>query len=141
MEPDISSLEEVVSQPLRRGASRIPRIRLRGFGLRASERAMLLFLVDVALMVGSLVVALKARTDWLDTPGAFTALWRWWVSLTLLWWIVATLAEGYDLARAASAPHSMLSAGARPRSPRSCTSSSRCTRRRSARAGWQCCSS
>lgn len=112
MEPNISTLEEIAQEPLERRTGWIPRIRLRGVGLRASERSLLLFLVDAALMVLSLFVAVKARTEWLDAPGSFSALWRWWVTLVVLWWIVAQLLEAYDLALAASAPHSMLMAGA-----------------------------
>jgi len=112
MEPNISTLEESIREPLARRTGWIPRIRLRGVGLRASERSLLLFAVDAGLMVLSLFAAVKVRTEWLDAPGSFTALWRWWAMLVVLWWIVAQLLEGYDLALAASAPHSMLSAGA-----------------------------
>jgi len=112
MEPNISTLEELIKEPVRQRNGWIPRIRLRGVGLRASERSLLLFVVDAGLMVLSLFVAVKARTEWLDAPGSFTALWRWWVSLVIVWWIVAHLVEAYDLALAASAPHSMLTAGA-----------------------------
>jgi len=112
MEPNISTLEEITQEPVRQRTRWIPRIRLRGIGLRASERSLLLLVVDAGLMVLSLAIAVKVRTDWLDAPGAFTALWRWWVVLAVLWWIVAQLLEAYDLALAASAPHSMLTAGA-----------------------------
>ena len=80
--------------------------------LRTSERKLLLLLVDIVLVVGALTLAIRVRTEWLDPPGAFMALWRWWVALVILWWLIANLLECYDLARAASAPHSIISAGA-----------------------------
>ncbi len=88
----------------------LPRLTLPSVGLRVSERKLLLAVFDVALLVAALVIALTARTTWLDSPEAFFALWRWWVTLGLIWWVIAQLLEAYDLARAASAPHSMLSA-------------------------------
>ncbi len=89
----------------------LPRLMVPGIGLRTSERRLLLLLVDVALMLGALVLAIRIRAEWLDPPGAFLALWRWWATLIVLWWLIANLLECYDLARAASAPHSMISAG------------------------------
>ncbi len=86
----------------------IPRIALSGLGLRASERLLMLGLVDFLLLAAALVIAVKARTPWLDAPGALAANWRWFVTLAALWWIVSQLADAYDLARAASAPNSIL---------------------------------
>lgn len=87
------------------------RLHLPSLGLRASERLMLLALVDVALLIAALALAINTRTTWLVAPGAFFALWRWWLTLAFVWWIVSQLLEAYDLARAASAPHSILGAG------------------------------
>jgi exopolysaccharide biosynthesis polyprenyl glycosylphosphotransferase len=89
----------------------LPRVRLPSIGLRSSERRLLLLVVDLAVMVGALVLAIRSGADWLDPPGAIFALWRWWATLAVLWWLMANLLECYDLARAASAPHSILSAG------------------------------
>jgi len=88
----------------------LPRLTLPSIGLRVSERKLLLAVFDVALLVAALVIAITTRTTWMDTPEAFFALWRWWVTLGIVWWVTAQLLEAYDLARAASAPHSMLSA-------------------------------
>ncbi len=88
----------------------IPRIALPGLGLRASERLLLLGVVDFLLIATALVIAIKTRTTWLDAPGAMLTNWRWFATLAILWWIVAQLAEASDLARAASAPNSILSA-------------------------------
>jgi len=90
----------------------LPRLALPGIGLRASERRLLLLVVDLVVMVGALVTAILSGTDWLDAPGAFFVLWRWWATLAVLWWLMANLLECYDLARAASAPHSIISAAA-----------------------------
>ncbi len=89
----------------------IPRIRLKGLGLRASERVLMLLLADMALLVASLVVAVTVRTDWLNSVSDFVALWRWWLTLAIVWWVVAQFLEVYDLPRAAIAPQSMLAAG------------------------------
>lgn len=88
----------------------LPRLRLPSLGLAASERRLLLGLIDITLLALALIIAVKARTPWLDAPGALIANWRWFVTLAVLWWIVAQLAETYDLARAASAPYSILAA-------------------------------
>ena len=92
-------------------APRRRRLWLPSLGLRTSERLMMLAGVDVFLMIAALVVAVRTRTEWMDAPDAFLNLWRWWVALALVWWVVAQLTDAYDLARAASAPHSMLAAG------------------------------
>ncbi len=88
----------------------IPRVTLPGLGLRASERRLLLGLVDYGLLAAALILAVKSRTPWLDAPGTLWANWRWFVTLAVLWWIIAQLFEVYDLARAASAPNSILAA-------------------------------
>jgi exopolysaccharide biosynthesis polyprenyl glycosylphosphotransferase len=90
----------------------LPRFALPGLGLAASERVFILWLVDFAALALALIVAIKAHTSWLDPPGAILANWRWFVTLALLWTIVAQLAEAYDLARTASAPHSILATAA-----------------------------
>jgi exopolysaccharide biosynthesis polyprenyl glycosylphosphotransferase len=96
-----------VAQPHSRG-NWLQRLALPSLGLVASERVLLLGLVDFALLAVALIIAVDARTPLLDAPGAIRANWRWFATLGVLWWIVAQLAEAYDLARAASAPHSIL---------------------------------
>lgn len=88
----------------------IPRIALPSLGLHASERLLLLSTVDFTLLALALIVAVKSRTPWLDPPGALFANWKWFAALAVLWWIVAQFADVYDLARAASAPYSILAA-------------------------------
>ena len=99
----------IPSRPLPRRVG-LPRLALPSLGLRTSERRLLLFVVDFLLLLAAVVGAMHLRTDWLTSPGVFLALWRWWVTLAVVWWLVSHLLESYDLARAASAPHSILSA-------------------------------
>lgn len=110
----MSNVEMIPEQEGLRAAHVAPvqRIRLRGLGLRMSERLLLLASADAFLMIGSLALAIRTRTEWLDQPGSFFILWRWWVSLIIVWWVMAQLWDAYSLSRAASAPHSMLAAGA-----------------------------
>ncbi len=89
----------------------LPRIPLPGLGLRVSERLLLLGVMDYALLAAALIAAVKLRTDWLDPPGAVLANWRWFVTLGVLWWVVAQFADAYHLPRTASAPFSILAAG------------------------------
>ena len=100
--------DEAAAAPRRR----LPRIALPGLGLHVSERRLLLLIVDIALLVGVLVLSLRLGTDWLNAPGVFVSFWRWWVTLIVVWWVIAHLLECYDLARAASAPHSIISTSA-----------------------------
>jgi exopolysaccharide biosynthesis polyprenyl glycosylphosphotransferase len=88
------------------------RVALRGVGLRVSERRLLLLIMDVTLLVGALALSIRIGTEWLDPPDAFFALWRWWLTLIVVWWLIANLLECYDLARAASAPHSIITVSA-----------------------------
>ena len=110
MTPDsVASPQAAEAQPPARGRW-FPRLRLPSLGLRASERLLMLGLVDFSLLALALIIAVKTRTPWLDAPGALLANWRWFATLAVLWWIVAQLAEAYELARAASAPYSILTA-------------------------------
>lgn len=107
---DSPSSSEPEETALGRRRGWLPRVALTGLGLRTSERLLMLGAVDILLLIAALVLAVKHRTDWLDAPGAVLANWRWFVTLAVLWWVVAQIAEAYDLARAASAPYSILSA-------------------------------
>ncbi len=89
-----------------------PHLSLPSVGLRRSERIILLWAVDVLLLFTSLIVAVRLRESWLNEPGAVFAYWRWFLTLTVVWWISAHLFDIYDLARSASASHSMVNTGA-----------------------------
>jgi exopolysaccharide biosynthesis polyprenyl glycosylphosphotransferase len=117
MEQRVVIQDQAVSPSQTSGESKparpwLPRLRLPGIGLRTSERRLLLFIVDLVILVGALVLAIDYGADWLSGSGAFFVLWRWWVTLAVIWWLMANLLECYDLARAASAPHSIISAAA-----------------------------
>jgi exopolysaccharide biosynthesis polyprenyl glycosylphosphotransferase len=86
------------------------RLLMTKFRLEASERKLLLAVMDVGLLIAALIIAIEARTDWLNTPTALFDVWRWYVALALVWWVVSQLLECYDLARAAVATHSILAA-------------------------------
>jgi exopolysaccharide biosynthesis polyprenyl glycosylphosphotransferase len=86
------------------------RIPLPALRLRASERRLFLGLVDYLILCTALVVAVRSRTELLKPPGAVASYWYWFVTLLIVWWAVATLLGCYDLARAASGPHSIMSA-------------------------------
>lgn len=83
------------------------RIRLPSLGLQRSERKLVLLITDLALLFLSLIVTLRARTELLEVPGAVTANWKWFVTLAVVWWGVATVFDSYNLARAASAGNSV----------------------------------
>jgi exopolysaccharide biosynthesis polyprenyl glycosylphosphotransferase len=70
----------------------------------------MLAVVDYLLLATALAVTMRWRTSLLDAPGALYSYWFWFVTLAIVWWLMAQLLECYDLARAASAPYSILSA-------------------------------
>mgnify|MGYP003603339624 CR=1 FL=1 len=82
------------------------------FYLNPSERKTVLAVVDILLLCGALITAIVTRTNWLPSLAAGLALYKWWVTLALVWLLLATLLEVYDLPRTASAPNSILSAAA-----------------------------
>jgi exopolysaccharide biosynthesis polyprenyl glycosylphosphotransferase len=85
------------------------RISLPSLRLRASERKLLLFLVDALLINGALLVALAVWTDFVVSAEVLLAYFRWFVTLTLTWLMCALFFDCYDLARAASTLHSVRS--------------------------------
>ncbi len=85
------------------------RISLPSLRLRVSERKLLLFLVDALLINGALLVALVLWTDFVISAEMLLAYFRWFVTLTLVWLLCALFFDCYDLARAASTPHSVRS--------------------------------
>ncbi len=92
----------------------IPRIKLPSLGLGASERRLLLAIMDVACLWLALALAIIWRTDW-DRIGAGHLFWgnpSWFVTLLLLWLPVGTLLDIFNLALAASTSHSVIACGA-----------------------------
>ncbi len=91
-----------------RPRSLLTRVPLPSLHVRPSERRLMLGTVDFVLLAAALIASVKWRTTLLDAPGALPAYWYWFATLLLVWWFMAQLTEAYDLARAASAPHSIL---------------------------------
>lgn len=84
------------------GQTRRRRIGLPTLSLRASERRLLLFIVDVILLNAALVVALAVSTDILPPWPAVVAAYKWFLTLTIAWLPIAAVFDLYNLARAAS---------------------------------------
>jgi exopolysaccharide biosynthesis polyprenyl glycosylphosphotransferase len=84
------------------------RIWLPSLGLHASERRLLLRVVDLLLLNGSLVVALWLTTDLIQGPSVFWSGAKWFITLSVLWLMVAAVFDVYNLARAASASASVM---------------------------------
>ena len=88
------------------------RVRSTSINLRASERRLLLAVVDFLLLilalVVSLVIATGLRTSFIGLLGA----WKWLVTLGVTWFIFASIFDVYNLARAASTTYGVRAAGA-----------------------------
>ena len=94
-------------------ASRLPRLGLPYLSLVSSERRLLLTILDVLVLSSALVMAVALRTDWATEVTMYrlvTANWKWFATLAIFWLAISAIGDVYDLARCASAPHSMLSA-------------------------------
>ncbi|MFN2188765.1 MAG: sugar transferase [Candidatus Promineifilaceae bacterium] len=99
---EIGSLEEgqdIHNLPISKPDHR--RIGLPSLGLRISERKLLLVSFDILFISLSLIISLLLRTDLIrGVPDIWLNL-KWFVTLALLWGVIATLLGLYDLARAA----------------------------------------
>lgn len=82
------------------------------FSLRASERRLLLVVVDVLLLiialVASLSIAVGLRTSFIGLLGA----WKWLITLAVTWFVFASIFDVYNLARAASTTYGVRAASA-----------------------------
>jgi exopolysaccharide biosynthesis polyprenyl glycosylphosphotransferase len=89
----------------------VPRrsIPLPSLRLRWSERRLLLFVADVTLLEGALLASLLLRTDFIRSLRDVAALWRWILTLAVVWLAVAHFFDCYNLARAASTTYSTVS--------------------------------
>lgn len=77
------------------------RLRLPTLGLRVSERKLLLALVDMLLLVVALILAVRLRTELpMDLQAVFLNM-KWFVTLALVWAVMAMVFDVYDLARSA----------------------------------------
>lgn len=83
------------------------RMRLPLPGLRMSERKLLLVVGDVLLLNAALILSLLLRTDLLPHPVTLFPAYKWFLTLTAVWGIMATIFDVYNLARAASTTYSV----------------------------------
>jgi exopolysaccharide biosynthesis polyprenyl glycosylphosphotransferase len=85
----------------------------RQFGVRLTppERRFLLAGCDLLLVNGALVGALVAWGDFPPRLAALTANFKWFLTLSVVWLILAAALDVYDLVRAASTTQSILYAG------------------------------
>ena len=83
------------------------------FGLRltAAERKYLLVLIDLILVNGSLLAAVTIWNHFSLSLPALLAQAKWFITLSVLWGVVSTVLDVYDLARSASTTSIMASAG------------------------------
>lgn len=78
------------------------RIGLPSLRLRTSERKMLLFAMDVLLINAALMVSVWIGSGREMTPAMLLAPYKWYLTLLVVWSLVALFFDLYDLARAAS---------------------------------------
>jgi len=83
------------------------RIRLPSLGLRISERRLLLAIMDTALLNGSLMTALILWSDFIVSGPNLRWAWRWFVTLTAVWFACSLFFDCYNLARSASTTDSL----------------------------------
>jgi exopolysaccharide biosynthesis polyprenyl glycosylphosphotransferase len=86
---------------------RTKRIRLPALRLLASERRLLLAVMDLLLVNGALIAALWLTTDLISGLHVVWAAAKWFITLTVVWLIMSAVFDIYNLARAASASASM----------------------------------
>ena len=83
----------------------------KGVGLTASERKSLLAIADLALLNGSLLAAAMIWIGFDLSPIYLITYAKWFVTLTLLWWIIGTVLDVYNLSSAAMTSRILTSAG------------------------------
>lgn len=83
--------------PLKRG----------GLNLRLSERRLVLAFVDIILVNLALIIAVVAYSDVPLTFNDLLGAYKWFVALTLVWYLSAQFFDCYSLARSASAAASI----------------------------------
>lgn len=71
-----------------------------GIRLTLAERKSLLFFIDLLLINASLLIAATIWVDFTPSITTMVAYAKWFITLSLLWWISATLLDIYNLERA-----------------------------------------
>lgn len=82
-----------------------------GVRLTSAERRLLLRTLDLLLINGALVAALVVWGDFPRSPTALAANFKWFVTLSVVWLILGSALDVYDLARSASTTQSVLYTG------------------------------
>jgi exopolysaccharide biosynthesis polyprenyl glycosylphosphotransferase len=90
-----------ITTPISKGAVR-SQAKVRNFSLRASERLLVLGLVDILLINLGLVIALAPATGFEVTVDNILANNKWFITLIITWLGCATFFDCYSLMRAAS---------------------------------------
>lgn len=83
----------------------------RGVRLTASERKSLLTITDLILLNGSLLATAMIWLGFDLSPIYLITYAKWFVTLTLLWWIFGTILDVYNLSHAAMTSKILTSAG------------------------------
>jgi exopolysaccharide biosynthesis polyprenyl glycosylphosphotransferase len=78
------------------------RVQRRHVSLRASERYLVLGLLDTLLINAALVLAVSLATDFKTSVDSLVAYNKWFITLAIAWLGCATFFDCYNLARAAS---------------------------------------
>ena len=105
MTPDKMWIQQNVEPPVARNAPR------KSWRLTVKDRRLLLFLVDLLLINGALLAAVTWWNGFTPTPSALLDHIKWFITLSVLWMILGTVLDVYNLARAASTSSILASVG------------------------------
>ena len=92
-----SSADLLLSPTRRTGRLRI------GFGLTSAERKLLLAVVDVLLINASLLIAATLWVGFNLSPEFVAAYAKWFITLSVVWWVCGTIFDVYNLKLTTSA--------------------------------------
>lgn len=106
----VSSTPDVV--PTARKATWAERRWLPALRLGSAERKLTLAAIDYLFLASALIISVTVRTELLPTPAAVIGYSKWFVTLALVWFLVATVFDAYNLARAASTTYGLYAASA-----------------------------
>jgi exopolysaccharide biosynthesis polyprenyl glycosylphosphotransferase len=79
--------------------------------LTAKDRRLLLLMVDLLLVNGMLLASVMLWNGFMLTPASLLSHLKWFVTLTVLWLVLGTILDVYNLARASSTSSILASVG------------------------------
>lgn len=79
--------------------------------LTAKDRKLLLFAVDILFINGALLAAVMLWNGFIPTLDSLVANIKWFITLSVLWMVLGTVLDVYNLARAASTTSILASVG------------------------------